>query len=111
MSNYIEKEELKKEIIKSKESGKLTKRAGEMLAQMTKSLSRRYVFPWFKDLGTTESIDQEILCRVIALGACEKHFAKYNPEASDNAFAYMSQIIRCSFAQSVTNYNKTKAKN
>lgn len=106
MEKYVRNDELREELIKSKEIGKLTENAVEMVSKMITSLSHRYVWPWLKEMEVAEAIDQSILAEVLAFVSCGKHFTKYNPEVSENAFAYMSQVIRCSFAQSVSKFKK-----
>ena len=42
--------------------------------------------------------DMRVMCVVFAYDACARHVMKFNRERSDNAYSYVSVIIRSSFA-------------
>lgn len=42
--------------------------------------------------------DMKYICVILAYEACMEHIWKFNAEKSDNAYSYISVIIRSSFA-------------
>ena len=89
--NYIE---LTEEIILSKEAGELTYRAIELIKEIAKIKIAKYKYS-DKKLFESLAVKDVIL---------KKHWIKFNPEKSDNAYGYISQLIGC-FAAS---YNRKK---
>lgn len=91
---------LKKELAISVEQGENTEKLIELYNKLATFISNsdRYKF-----------IDNDL--KVLAIGhaiqTCIKHGIKFNPEKSDDAYAYMTQIMRGSFAGTMLkNYKK-----
>lgn len=55
--------------------------------------------------------DNRVLSVVFAYGACIEHAIKFNRNKTDNAYAYVSVIIRCSFAGTLKKLYRRKTKN
>lgn len=85
MIQYVKNADLRSEIIKSKEQDKLTKEALDMLILMSKKFSNKlyYVYPE----------DRED-CIASSIADCYKYWRGYDPNKSDNAFAYFTQIVK-----------------
>lgn len=52
--------------------------------------------------------DNRVFCVVLAYNACIEHGLKFNRHKSNDAFAYVSTIIRCSFAGTLLKLYKRK---
>lgn len=87
---HVKNSDLRNEIIKSKENDELTKEALDMLILMSKKFSTKlyYIYPE----------DRED-CISSAIMDCYKYWRGYNPEKSQNAFAYFTQIIKMGSAK------------
>lgn len=85
---------LRMEIIHYRETDELTPDLKRLLMELVwKEMAKeRYVF-------ITDNI--KILCESDAYIAACKHCIHYNPEKSENARAYVIQIIGCSFAGTI----------
>jgi len=54
--------------------------------------------------------DMRVMCVVFAYEACVRHIMKFNREKTSNAYAYVSVVIRSSFAGTLKKqYNRKKA--
>jgi DNA-directed RNA polymerase specialized sigma subunit len=82
--NYVDPDEFRDEIIKSKEKDKLTSRAVEMLVLMCNHVSRinSYKYP----------MDRED-CIAFAIEDVLRYWRGYDPEKSTYAFAYFTRMI------------------
>jgi DNA-directed RNA polymerase specialized sigma subunit len=90
-SNYfIDPQELKEEIIKSKEQNELTKRAVEMLTLMATEASKKLKYRDEEDRKD---------CIAFALMDVVRYWRSFNPEKSNNPFAYFTQMIKNGFAK------------
>jgi len=77
------------EIAKSKEDGKTTETLGKMMVYIAERYANRSNFINFP---YKEEMIQEAITRMII------SYPKFNPEKSDNPFAYLAQVARCAFA-------------
>lgn len=82
---HVKNSDLRNEIIKSKEQNKLTPEALDMLILMAKkfSLKLSYIYPE----------DRED-CIAGAIMDCYKYWRGYDPEKSQNAFAYFTSVVK-----------------
>jgi len=90
MANYVNPEELKKEILLSKDRDELTPRAIEIFQLMAKEASKKLKY---KDEEDRKD------CIAFALMDIIKYWRSYNPEKSKYPFAYYTQIIKNGFAK------------
>ena len=90
MGIHVKNCDLRNEIIKSKAQDKLTTEALEMLILMSKKFSTK--------LNYIYSEDRED-CISFAVMDCFQYWRGYDPEKSQNAFAYFTQIIKNGFAK------------
>lgn len=100
MKYYVNKDLLREEVLKSKKSGIITEATKDMFMMMLQSKLTRYDF---KEEWREEIIDEgfKTLCKM----------GMKMPETAENAWAYMSQIIGCSFARTYTKlYKEAKTK-
>jgi len=89
-THHVKNSDLRNEIIKCKETDELSKEAVEMFMLMAKKFSTKlnYIYPE----------DRED-CISFAVMDCFMYWRGYNPEKSQNAFAYFTQIIKNGFAK------------
>lgn len=90
MANYVNPEELKNEILLSKERDELTPKAVELLMLMAKEASKKLRY---KDEEDRKD------CIAFAMMDVVKYWRSYNPEKSKYPFAYYTQIIKNGFAK------------
>lgn len=88
--HHVKNSDLRNEIIKCKEQNELTPVAIDMFMLMAKKFSTKlnYIYPE----------DRED-CISFAVMDCFMYWRGYNPEKSQNAFAYFTQIIKNGFAK------------
>ena len=91
MAAYVKNADLKREIIKSKEQNELTKEALDMLILMANRMSNTmsYMYPEDKQDCIAGSIEDAF-----------RYWRSYDPNKSDNAFAYFSQLVKNGAAKS-----------
>jgi len=90
----MKNEEIKNELIKSIQQGEFTKELEISCIDMISKLFNKYPYKtqeWYRP-------EHEIIFKSHALDATKKYALKFNPERSDNAFAYIVQIIKSDFA-------------
>lgn len=90
MAQYVNNKELLKEIIESKKRDELTPRAVELIIRMAHELSKilKYKYPE----------DRED-CIASGIADVVRHWRNFNPEKSENVFAYFSQVIKNGMAK------------
>ena len=90
MTHHVKNADLRNEIIKCKEKDELSREAIDMFILMAKKFSTKlqYIYPE----------DRED-CIAFAILDCYLYWRGYNPEKSQNAFAYFTQIIKNGFAK------------
>jgi len=90
MPHYVKNKDLLVEILISKEQGKLTDTAVNMLILIANESN--------KNLRYKDPMDKED-CISAALEDLIKYWDRFNPEKSTNAFAFYSQIAKHGFAK------------
>ena len=88
--HYVTNKTLVPEIIKSKEQGKLTKEAIKMLIMLSERAIRKLQY---KDPEDRRD------CLAFAQMDLFKYWDRFNPEKSNNAFAYYTQIAKKGYAK------------
>ena len=88
--HHVKNGDLRNEIIKSKAQDKLTPEALDMFMLMAKKFSTKLNYIYIEDRED---------CISFAVMDCFMYWRGYNPEKSQNAFAYFTQIIKNGFAK------------
>lgn len=89
-THYVKNSELRAELIKSGELGELTDRAVDMFVQIATKLSSK--------LKYNDPADRED-CISYAILDCLRYWRDYDPEYSENAFAYITSVCLNGFAK------------
>jgi hypothetical protein len=98
MAQYIDKKELYKEILLSKEQNKLTKRAEELFILLAKETIKKMTY---------KNPDDRKDCLQEGLLVLFTRWHNFNPEVSQNVFAYYTEIFKRGMAQGLNKmYNK-----
>ena len=103
MANYLDRNELRDEIIKSLEQDKLTPRALELLLKMVNECTRvlRY-----KNIEDKEDCMSEAKFDII------KYWKRFNPDIpNSNAFSFFTQLIKNGLAKGWKKINPIKTMN
>jgi DNA-directed RNA polymerase specialized sigma subunit len=89
-AHHVKNKDLREAIILSKEKDELSADALNMLILMAEKFSNKlsYIYPEDKED-----------CISFAIMDCFQYWRGYNPEKSQNAFAYYTQIIKNGFAK------------
>jgi DNA-directed RNA polymerase specialized sigma subunit len=90
MGIHVKNSDLRNEIIKSKEKNELTPAALDMFILMAKKFSTKLNYIYIEDRED---------CISFAIMDCFQYWRGYDPEKSQNAFAYFTQIIKNGFAK------------
>ena len=90
MAQYVSNKALLEAIIISKERGQLTPEALTMLDRMIREISK--VFKYKMDEDRED-------CQAFAMEDVIKYWNRFNPEKSNNAFAFFTQMIKNGFAK------------
>jgi len=90
MAIHVKNADLRNQIIKSKENNELTKEALDMFILMAKKFSTKLNYIYTEDRED---------CISFAVMDCFQYWRGYDPEKSQNAFAYFTQIIKNGFAK------------
>lgn len=90
MSQYINPKELYEQIVISKQNGELTPDALNMLNKMVKEISKVFKYKMEEDRED---------CQSFAMEDVIKYWDRFNPEKSNNAFAFYTQIIKNGYAK------------
>jgi len=90
MPQHVKNSDLRNEIIRCKANDKLTIEAIEMFQLMAKKFSTKLNYIYAEDRED---------CIAFAILDCYLYWRGYNPEKSQNAFAYFTQIIKNGFAK------------
>jgi hypothetical protein len=89
-THHVKNRDLREELILSKEKDELTPKAVDMIMLMAEKLSTKFKYVYPEDRED---------CIAFAIMDCWKYWRGYNPEKSDNAFAYITQIQKNGFAK------------
>ncbi len=95
--SYINNDELLAEVIIFKKNGIATEELGKMLLSIANHYSTKGNFSgytWKKDM-----VSEAVL-------TCLKYLKSFNPDRSNNAFAYITQICKNSFKAYIKNQKK-----
>jgi hypothetical protein len=87
---YVDPKELKEELAKSKEANELTPRAIAIFQTMAGEASKK--------LRYRDEEDRKD-CIAFAMMDVVRYWRSYNPEKSNNPFAYFTQMIKNGFAK------------
>jgi len=91
MPNYLDKKELEKEIIKSKELNSLTDEATRMLMRMVKEISRGMSYKFIEDKKD---------CMSEAFFDIVKYWRNFDPNYKNaNCFSFYTQLIKNGLAK------------
>lgn len=90
MAHHVKNTDLRNEIIKSKNADKLTPEALNMFILMAKKFSTKLNYVYAEDRED---------CISFAIMDCYQYWRGYDPEKSQNAFAYFTQVIKNGFGK------------
>lgn len=90
-NHYLNNAKLTGEMIVSHAQGRLTRDATNMLIQMVKKISTRFTY---KDADDRKDCEQE------AMYQCFSNWHNFDPDITQNAFAYFTEVIKRGFAKS-----------
>lgn len=88
--NYINNRDLLAEVIKSKEQGKMTEEFGKMMMLLVKRYASQGSYSGYTYVDDMESYALATICRV---------WNSFDPEKSNNPFAYFTQTLKRAFWQ------------
>ena len=88
MPQHVKNKDLREALVESKEKDQLTPQALDMIILMAEKFSLRYSYNYPEDRQD---------CISFAIMDCYQYWRGYNPEKSQNAFAYITQIISNGF--------------
>lgn len=89
-SHHVKNKDLREEIIKSKAQDELTTEAILMFQTMAKKFANSFTYVYEEDKKD---------CIAFAVVDCYQYWRGYDPEKSQNAFAYFTQIIKNGFGK------------
>lgn len=90
MAQHVKNADLRNEIIECKKNDELSEKALNMFILMSKKYATKYSFRYPEDKDD---------CIQSAVIDCYKYWRGYDPEISENAFAYYSTFIRNGFGK------------
>lgn len=90
MGNYVDNKRLYNEIIESKKQDKLTLDALMMLTSMIQGISKIFKYKIEEDRED---------CQAFAMEDVLKYWNRFDPEKSNNAFAFYTQMIKNAYAK------------
>lgn len=82
---YVKNKELKRALLESKEKGRLTAETVKMFTLIVNGLSKTKSY---RDIEDKED------CIAFGMEDLIKYWDRYNPDKSDNPFAFISQIAK-----------------
>ena len=85
MAIHVKNSDLREEIIRCKETDILSREAIDMLTLMAKKFSTKLNYVYVEDRED---------CIAFAVMDCYMYWRGYNPDVSQNAFAYFTQMIK-----------------
>jgi hypothetical protein len=97
MAHHVKNRDLREELIKSKLNNELSKEALDMFILMAKKFSNNFTYIYEEDKED---------CISFAIMDCYMYWRGYNPEKSQNAFAYITQIIKNGYAKAWRRFHK-----
>ena len=97
---YVRNKDLMAAVLESKEKGELTPETIEMFGLMVQGISKKMAYRDPDDKADCMAFAMEDLC---------KYWNRYNPEKSNNPFAYFTQIAKNGFAKGWKKIHPPKA--
>ena len=88
--HHVKNKDLREEIVRCKATDELTNEAILMFQLMAKKFSNSFTYVYEEDKED---------CISFAVMDCYQYWRGYNPEKSQNAFAYFTQIIKNGFGK------------
>lgn len=98
--NYLDKNEFREEILKCRENDELSDKLTRMFITLANNVSNRMYY--------ADPQDKED-CVSTALMACVKYWKSYNPEKSDNPFAYFTSVCTLGLCKGWKDLQKGKS--
>ena len=99
VDQYIDSDYLTYQIIIAKGKNKITKELADIFIIMVNKMLKKFTY-------STEELKQEV--KQHAILTCCLQYKKFNEEKYDNAFPYLSEIIKRGLAQGYNLYNSSK---
>jgi len=90
MKHYVKNKDLREALIESKEKDELTPEALKMISLMIDRYSTKFSYEYEEDRED---------CKSFAIMDCWQYWRGYDPEQSQNAFAYFTTMIRNGLAK------------
>jgi DNA-directed RNA polymerase specialized sigma subunit len=90
MAQYVSNKELFREIVESKKQDELTPRAIELIIKMSNEISKLLKYKYPEDRED---------CIASGIADVMRYWKSFNPEKSENAFSYYSQVIKNGMAK------------
>ena len=82
---YVKNKDLKRALLESKQKNKLTSETIEMFSLIVEGVSK--TFPY-------QDPQDRVDCQAFGMGDLIKYWGAYNPDKSDNPFAFISQVAK-----------------
>jgi len=95
--NYLSNINLHCEMVVSLASGKLTRKAAQMFVIITNNISKKFRYKNEDDRGD---------CKQEALYQLYKNWMCYNPDKTENAFAWATEVAKRGMAKAFNDLNK-----
>lgn len=97
---YVKNKDLKRVLKESKEKGELTNETVEMFKLIVEGMAKTRSYKYPEDREDCKSFGMEDLI---------KYWNRYNPEVSDNPFAFISQIAKNGMQKGWKKIHSTKS--
>jgi len=91
MPIHVKNKDLREQLIISKQQNELTKEALDMIILMAHKFSNNFTYMYQEDKED---------CIAFAIMDCYMYWRGYDPEKSQNAFAYITQIVKNGMSKS-----------
>ena len=98
--NYLDKQEFREEILRCRETDQLSDRLTQMFITLATNVSNKMYY--------ADPMDKED-CISTALMSCVKYWRSYNPEKSDNPFAYFTSVCTLGLCKGWKDLQKGKS--
>lgn len=97
---YIDKKEFRDEILRCREQDQLSDKLTRMFMTLAQNVANKMYY--------SEPADKED-CISTALFSCVKYWKSYNPEKTDNAFAYFTSVCAMGLCKGWRDLNKGRS--
>lgn len=98
--NYIDKDEFREEILKCRENDELSEKLTKMFITLANNVANKMYY--------ADPMDRED-CVSTALYSCVKYWKSFNPEKSDNPFAYFTSVCTLGLCKGWKDLNKGRS--